>query len=57
MSTVIIGLIVVVILFLAGRKLYKDRKSGKSPCGGRCSCCQGCCACHKEHSAKSSADR
>ncbi len=57
MSTVIIGLIVAVILFLAGRRLYKDKSSGRSSCGGSCSGCPNCCACHKEHSAKSGADR
>ena len=39
MGTVIIGLIVAVVLFLAGRQLYKDKKNGKSLCGGKCSCC------------------
>ena len=39
MATVIIGLIVAAVLFLAGRQLYKDKKQGKSLCGGKCSCC------------------
>lgn len=54
MATVIIGLIVAAVLFLAGRQLYKDKKQGKSLCGGKCSCCLNgstCpngCACHGE---------
>ncbi|MGN1303461.1 MAG: FeoB-associated Cys-rich membrane protein [Oscillospiraceae bacterium] len=46
MSTVIISLAVAAILFLAGRKLYKDKKKGRSLCGGKCSGCG--CACHRE---------
>ena len=45
-STLSVALIIGVVLFLAGRKLWKDRKSGKSTCGGNCASC-GCC-CHKE---------
>lgn len=49
MSTVIIGLIVALLLFLAGRKMYKDKRAGKSLCGGKCSGCPNSCACHKGH--------
>lgn len=49
MSTVIIGLIVALLLFLAGRKMYKDKRAGKSLCGGKCSGCPNCCSCHKGH--------
>ncbi|MGN1087327.1 MAG: FeoB-associated Cys-rich membrane protein [Porcipelethomonas sp.] len=45
MATFIIGLIVAAVLFLAARQMYKDKKSGKSPCGGKCSDCHGCCSC------------
>lgn len=48
MSTVIIALVVALILFLAGRKLWKDKRAGKSLCGGKCSGCPNCCSCHKE---------
>ncbi len=48
MATVIIGIIVAGILFLAARQLYKDKKNGKSMCGGKCSSCHGCSACHGE---------
>ena len=53
MPTVIIAVIIAVVLFLAGRKLWKDRKSGKSLCGGKCAGCAGCancCSCHKAES-------
>ncbi|MCM1523646.1 MAG: FeoB-associated Cys-rich membrane protein [Ruminococcus sp.] len=43
MGTVIVGLIVAAVLFMAGRQIYADKKSGKSSCGGNCSCCAGCC--------------
>lgn len=48
MATVIIGIIVAVILFLAARQLYADKKKGKSLCGGKCSSCPNSCACHGE---------
>ncbi|MGN0604294.1 MAG: FeoB-associated Cys-rich membrane protein [Oscillospiraceae bacterium] len=48
MTTVVIGIIVAGILFLAARQLYKDKKKGKSLCGGKCSCCPNGCACHGE---------
>lgn len=47
MATIIVGLIVVTVLALAGRQLYKDKKQGKSLCGGKCSCCPNGCACNK----------
>ncbi|MGN0598555.1 MAG: FeoB-associated Cys-rich membrane protein [Oscillospiraceae bacterium] len=48
MATVIIGIIVAGVLFFAGRRLYKDKKQGKSLCGGKCSSCPNGCACHGE---------
>lgn len=49
MSTVIISLVVAAVLFLAVRKIYKDKRAGKSLCGGKCEGCQNCCGCHKEN--------
>ena len=46
MATVIVGLIVAAVLLLAARQLYKDKKSGKSSCGGNCAGCPNGCACH-----------
>lgn len=50
MATVIIALLVVLVLFLAARQLYKDKKKGRSLCGGKCSCCPNGCACAKTES-------
>lgn len=46
MATLIIGVIVAAVIFLAARKLYRDKKSGKSSCGGSCSGCPHACSCH-----------
>jgi len=46
MSTVIIALVVLAALFFAARKLFTDKKKGKSLCGGKCSSCPNGCACH-----------
>lgn len=46
MATIIVGLIVAAVLFLAARQLYKDKKSGKSSCGGNCAGCPHACSCH-----------
>ncbi|MGN0640139.1 MAG: FeoB-associated Cys-rich membrane protein [Oscillospiraceae bacterium] len=49
MSTVIIGSIVGAALFFTGRKIWKDKRAGKSLCGGKCSGCPNCCGCHKNN--------
>ena len=41
-STIIVGALIALVVFLSVRKLWKDKKSGKSCCGGNCSCCAGC---------------
>lgn len=46
MSTVIIALVVLAALFFVARKLFSDKKKGKSLCGGKCSSCPNGCACH-----------
>lgn len=43
MATIIVGLIAAAVLFLAARQLYKDKKSGKSSCGGNCAGCPRAC--------------
>ena len=43
MATIIVMVLVALVIFLAARKLYKDKKKGKSLCSGNCSCCpKGC---------------
>ena len=46
MGTFIVLLILIAIVFLAIRKIYKDKKSGKTcaSCSGGCDC--GCGHCH-----------
>lgn len=46
MATLIVGLIVAAAIFLAARQLYRDKKSGKSSCGGNCAGCPHACNCH-----------
>lgn len=48
LSTVIICLILAAALFFSVRKLWKDKKNGRSCCGGGCSGCSGCASCGPE---------
>ncbi len=41
-GTIIVLGVVVLIVCLIVCSLYKDKKSGKSQCGGDCSRCRGC---------------
>lgn len=43
MGTLITGAIVIIIAGFAIKSLIKDKKSGKSSCGGDCSHCGGHC--------------
>ncbi|MEI3199241.1 MAG: FeoB-associated Cys-rich membrane protein [Lachnospiraceae bacterium] len=45
MGTIIVLLVLVLIVFLAARSIYRDKKSGKGSCGGNCSACHGGCSC------------
>ena len=42
MGTVVVGAILLLIVVLIVRNIVKDKKSGKSSCGGDCSHCRGC---------------
>lgn len=42
MGTLVVGGILFVIAVLIIRVIVKDKKSGKSSCGGDCSHCRGC---------------
>ncbi len=46
LSTIIISLVLVGILALIVVGMYKDKKAGKSSCGGDCQNCPS--ACHKK---------
>lgn len=41
-GTVVVLGVVILMVCLAVRSIYKDKKSGKSQCGGDCSRCKGC---------------
>lgn len=48
LGTLVVGIIVAAIIFLAARSLHRDKKSG-SMCSGCSGCSQGTCheaACH-----------
>ena len=36
----------IVIMGLIIRSMVRDKKNGKSSCGGNCGGCSGCSACH-----------
>ena len=42
MGTVIVGGVLAVIVGLLIWKMIKDKKAGKSSCGGYCAHCRGC---------------
>lgn len=42
MGTVIVGSVLAVIVGLLIWKMIKDKKAGKSSCGGDCAHCRGC---------------
>ncbi len=45
LATIIICLVLAAVVGLVIYKMAKDKKQGKSSCGGNCSCCPmgGCC--------------
>lgn len=44
-STLVILLLIGLALFFSLRKLWRDKKNGKTCCGGGC---DGCCGCGKK---------
>ena len=42
MGTVLVGGVLAVIVGLLIWKMIKDKKAGKSSCGGDCAHCRGC---------------
>ena len=46
LSTIVITLVLIVIVGLILRSMVRDKKNGKSSCGGNCGSCGGCSACH-----------
>ncbi len=43
-NIVLIAAIAVIVVLLI-RSMIRDRKAGKSACGGNCACCGACSAC------------
>ena len=37
--------VIALIIGLLIRSMIRDRKAGKSPCGGNCACCGACTGC------------
>ena len=42
MGTIVVSAVLVLVVAAIVRSLIKDKKSGKSACGGDCSHCRGC---------------
>lgn len=47
-GTILISLVLLAVVALIIRSMMRDKKQGKSSCGGNCASCGGCCACHKD---------
>lgn len=47
-GTIAVGLVLLAVVILIVRVMMRDKKQGKSSCGGNCASCGGCCACHKD---------
>jgi len=43
---VVLILAVALIVFFIVRSMIRDKKAGRSPCGGNCGSCGACGACH-----------
>ncbi len=41
-STVVICAVLACAVFFSVRKLWRDKKNGRTCCGGGCDCCCGC---------------
>ena len=47
-GTILISLVLLAVVALIIRSMMRDKKQGKSSCGGNCASCGGCCACHNK---------
>ncbi|SCX12697.1 Virus attachment protein p12 family protein [Lachnospiraceae bacterium YSD2013] len=47
-GTIVISAGLIAVVALAVRSLIKDKKKGKSSCGGNCGSCSMGCACHSK---------
>lgn len=46
LGTIIVSILLAAALFFAMRKIYKDKKAGRSSCGYKCSGCPGSSVCN-----------
>ena len=51
-ATFLVGLALLVVVALIIRVMVRDRRSGKSSCGGNCGGCPSCSVCHGNHAKK-----
>ena len=47
-GTIVVGLILLAVVVLIVRTMIRDKKQGKSSCGGNCAGCAGCGSCHNK---------
>lgn len=48
LSTIVISLLLLAVIFLIVRHLIRQRKQGKHSCGGNCGACGACKNCHSK---------
>ena len=49
---IVLVLAVALLVFVLVRGLIRDKRAGKSPCGGNCSGCGGCASCTMSSSCR-----
>ena len=47
LGTILISIVLVVLIVLIIRSMIRDKKMGKSTCGGNCASCKMCAACRR----------
>ncbi len=50
--TIAVCLVLAAIVVLIIRSMIRDRRAGRSPCGGNCTSCGVCGGCHAEQKQK-----
>ncbi|MBR3015884.1 MAG: FeoB-associated Cys-rich membrane protein [Clostridia bacterium] len=48
LGTIVVSLLLIGLVTLAILRLRKDKRQGKSSCGGNCGCCPMASSCHKQ---------
>ena len=47
-GTIAVGLVLLAVVILIVRIMMRDKKQGKSSCGGNCAGCAACGSCHNK---------